>query len=123
MAAGDNLTQCLTTIVRNTSGVTKTFGFLPPHGVTLLPGEEFNIFGDLSLALTRGNRRNGHRNLAAFEKALQDGDLALEQTPSPILRDANHVPHAMAVSTGGVLSSATPCWVAPQASDSLGAAN
>ena len=46
-------TTCLDTKVRNMTGATTTFGFLPPHGKTLTAGQEYTFFGSLpSLLLT-----------------------------------------------------------------------
>lgn len=105
-------TRCLYTIVKNTSGKTLTFSFLPPHGVELAHGEEYSVFGDIGLAIAAGSGRdNARRDIMAFQQALEDQVLAVVQTPSPILRDTvTGEPRALTVANG-VLSLTDPCWV------------
>lgn len=77
---------CLFTIVKNTSGASKKFGFLPPHGVTLAADEELHVFGNLQDAIQRG----GHKNVRAqnaLAQALSDGDLEIKSSPCTVVYD------------------------------------
>lgn len=107
-------TSCLYSTVRNTSGVAKIFGFLPPHGRELAINEEFTVFGDVRQGLggNRGSERSVHRrDNAAFESAIDAGDLTIINTPSPILEDTVTGLPKMLQLASGVLSSVDPCWL------------
>ena len=82
-------TTALYTIVKNTSGVAKTFGFLPPHGRRLAANATKMVQGDIRVAVANGCGGPGGnaRNLLALEKALDDGDLTIISSPSPVLCD------------------------------------
>lgn len=106
-------TSCLYSTVKNVSGVTKTFGFLPPHGRTLDNNEEFTVFGDIrqNLGGNQGAERSVQRRAnAAFEAAVESGDLEVLQTPSPILQDTATAAPKMLQVTSGSLSVVDPCW-------------
>ena len=107
-------TTCLYSTVKNTSGVTKTFSFLPPHGRTLDEDDEFSVFGDIRQALG-GNQGSEHsvknRDRVSFEQAIARGDLQILQTPSPILIDLDTEESQMLELDGGVLSAVDPCWL------------
>ncbi len=106
-------TTCLYSTVKNVSGATKTFGFLPPHGRELENNEEFTVFGDIRQGLggNRGGERSVHRrDNAAFEAAVEAGDLEIIQTPSPILQDAVSEAPKMLQLSSGTLSTVDPCW-------------
>jgi len=103
-------TTCLYSTVKNTSGVRKTFGFLPPHGRTLKPDEEFTIYGDAREAVLRFERVTDRRHIMAFEAAIARGDIKIIQTPSPILKDETTEETKMLVLDNGSLAVADPCW-------------
>jgi hypothetical protein len=106
-------TSCLYSTVKNVSGGTKIFGFLPPHGRTLANNEEFTVFGDIrqNLGGNQGGERSVQRRAnAAFEAAVESGDLEVLQTPSPILQDVNTDLPKMFRLASGVLSTVDPCW-------------
>lgn len=106
-------TSCLYSTVKNISGVQKIFGFLPPHGRTLAVDEEFTVFGDIRQGL--GGNRGGERSVArrdnaAFEAAVESGDLQILSTPSPVLQDTvTEAPKIFQLSSG-TLSQVDPCW-------------
>lgn len=106
-------TSCLYTTVKNTSGVTKVFGFLPPHGRTLANNEEFTVFGNI-LQLLGVNQGAGagvaRRSQAAFEAAVESGDLTVVQSPSQILKDISTGDSKMLQVDGGVIDAVDPCW-------------
>lgn len=92
------------TKVRNISGGTLFFGFLGPHGVSLIDNEYYSFVGDLK-SLVAGNARK--------EKALNDaldGDLLrIVKDPLHIHQDTdNSVRYTL--STAGTLAIADPDW-------------
>lgn len=106
-------TSCLYSTVKNTSGVTKIFGFLPPHGRELANNEEFTVFGDIRQAL--GSNQGGERSVqrranAAFEAAIESGDLVIVSSPSVLLQDTVTDATKMLVRANGTLSAVDPCW-------------
>ena len=106
-------TSCLYSTVKNASGIVKIFGFLPPHGRTLAVDAEFTVFGDIRQGLggNRGSDRSvSRRDNAAFEAAIESGDLEIMHTPSPILQDLSTELPKMLQLSAGVLSTVDPCW-------------
>ena len=106
-------TSCLYSTVKNISGGAKIFGFLPPHGRELAAAEEFTVFGDIrqNLGGNRGSERSVHRrDNAAFEAAVEAGDLEIVSTPSPILEDVTLEIPKMLKLDSGTLSTVDPCW-------------
>jgi len=106
-------TSCLYSTVKNISGGAKIFGFLPPHGRELAAAEEFTVFGDIrqNLGGNRGSERSVHRrDNAAFEAAVEAGDLEIVSTPSPILEDVTLEIPKMLQLDSGTLSTVDPCW-------------
>jgi len=69
------------TIVQNTSGATRSFGFLPPHGVELEDDETYEVVGDIF------SRLRNERDRAALEAALVNGDLTIVKTAANIAED------------------------------------
>ena len=66
------------TRVINTSGATRHFGFLPPHGVSLDSDVEREFDGDLRSTLGGGRGRHSRsREIAALDVACDAGDLCL----------------------------------------------
>lgn len=106
-------TNCLYSVVKNTSGATKTFGFLPPHGRTLANNEEFTVFGDIrqNLGSNQGTERSVRRRAeAAFEAAVESGDLQILSTPNLIIKDVDSNDPKMIQSDNNALSAVDPCW-------------
>lgn len=106
-------TSCLYSTVKNVSGGTKRFGFLPPHGRELDNNEEFTVFGDVrqNIGGNRGAERSvQRRDNSAFEAAIANGDLVIVQTPSPILQDTVSSASKMFQLASGSLSTVDPCW-------------
>ena len=104
-------TSCLYSTVKNVSGKSKVFGFLPPHGRRLDVAEEFTVFGDIKQAVIRHERTEGRRNIIAFELALVRGDLEIINTPNVILEDVSNpgVTKMLRLSNGS-LGVIDPCW-------------
>jgi len=106
--------RCLYSVVKNTSGRRKRFGFLPPHGRELAPGEEFAVFGDIRQAIIRHERTSARRAVMAFEQALLRGDLEIVSGPAVVLADeANPGSTKTLRLLNGVLGVEEPCWNTP----------
>lgn len=75
----------LYSVVQNSSGVSKRFPCLPPHGRTLAADEEVTLLGDAYAAVIRGGRPQRH--LTDFVANLNAGLLTLVSQPAPILYD------------------------------------
>ena len=103
--------SCLYSTVRNTSGKRKTFGFLPPHGRTLDPDEEFTCFGDIRQAIIKFERSESRRSITAFEAALRRDDIEIISTTNVILEDIqNPGVTQMLTLRNGTLGVEDPCW-------------
>lgn len=101
------IVECLETRVRNATGKTAFFGFLPPHGRRLSAGEVFrsNVpFQTLLAGITKQRQRE------AFLDAIRDGSLRLLSTPSPVIYDPVTEEAKTLTVTGGVVGSADACW-------------
>lgn len=108
---------CLVSTVKNTSGVTKRFGFLPPHGKQLAADEEYTVFGNILEAVNRGVRATSARHREALETALENGDLTIVHTPAPVLEDQTTGDSKVLQLDNGSLAAVDPCWES-SASDS-----
>lgn len=101
--------SCLVSVLRNTSGQTKRFGFIPPHGKQLEAAEEISVFGNILEAINRGDRF-GNRHMNALLGALDRGDITIVSTPAPILFDETlQTSHILEIDNGTV-GIADPCW-------------
>lgn len=104
-------TSCIYSTVRNTSGKRRFFGFLPPHGRTLAANEEFSVFGHITAAVVGDvERATSRHHMAAFERAIEAGDLEILSTPAPILLDQGTEEPVMLEVTNGTVASTTPCF-------------
>tara|TARA_R110002020_G_scaffold16515_8_gene58278 strand:- start:5534 stop:5866 length:333 start_codon:yes stop_codon:yes gene_type:complete len=102
---------CLYSTVKNISGGTLKFGFLPPHGRSLADDGEFTVFGNILDAVANGfDRATSRRSVLAFENAIDDGKLEIVNTPAPILKDATLADGFMIVLDNGTLGVDDPCW-------------
>lgn len=96
----------LYTIVQNTSGVAKSFGFLGKHGRRLAAGQTYAQAGDLvQLAI-----RRGPRHFKGLERSLKAGRLAIIASPGLPMRDATTGDVKVVVLSNGVLGLADPGW-------------
>jgi hypothetical protein len=72
------------TLITNTSGGEKHFGFIPPHGVTLEDAAEHVVDGDLRTILAGGRGRYSRsREITALDAAVDDGSVTTEDHPDP----------------------------------------
>lgn len=76
-----------TTVVQNTSGGTRRFGFLPPHGRQMTAGQVLSLNGDLESFVSR----KGRRYQAALDAAVAAGALSVLDTTEQFAGGANHV--------------------------------
>jgi hypothetical protein len=101
--------SCLVTVLKNTSGRTRKFSFIPPHGKELAANEEVNVVGDILEAVNRGDRF-GNRPVQGLLNALDDGSMEIVSTPAPIVYDETlGTSHTLGVDNGS-LSISSPCW-------------
>jgi len=105
-------TSCLYSTVRNTSGVKKRFGFLPPHGWELEAGEQRTVFGNVLESIQRGNgdRDMPRRHIKAFENSINHHEIEIVNTPSPIFYDESADEIKTLIVDGGSLVVVDPCW-------------
>lgn len=104
-------TSCLYSTVRNISGGRRKFGFLPPHGRELNHNEEYTIFGNVLEAVVKDVERvTSRRHILAFERAVENADLTIVNTPSPILQDVKTLQSKMFKLQAGQLFLTDACW-------------
>lgn len=101
---------CLFSIVKNTSGGTKHFGFLPPHGRTLTNNEELHVFGNVYDAIYRNAGHRNQRLQDALGSAITDGDLTIKTSPCVIVYDTDNLASYRLGSFNGHPKSYTPDW-------------
>ena len=99
---------CLYTTVKNISGASMHFGFLPPHGVTLAEDAELSLPGDLTTRLA--SQHNGARQFAALETALTDGLVSIIKTPAVIMYDPTAENSKQLALDTTVLGTVSTCW-------------
>lgn len=106
--------------VQNTSGVEKTFSFLPPHGIKLGVGQTYKLWGDITTAIGNGNHLAARRNYQALLQALDRGDITILKSAAPILRDTTSGAVKQLKLTSGTLGVQNPSFTTtdPDASDS-----
>lgn len=97
------------TTVKNISGGTKRFGFLPPHGMELAADEEVAVFGDIREAVNRGDRF-GKRWMDALANALENNELDIVNSPAPIFYDETLDNSKILVVDNGAVALDDPCW-------------
>lgn len=108
-------TTCLQSTVKNTSGATKTFSFLPGHGATLTAGQEKSYTGDITGLIAQKSKRE----LDSFLAALDAGDIAIVSTPSPLLYDeVDDQTQKLTLANSGLFAT-DPCWSDSGSSEQL----
>lgn len=100
-------TTCLKTKVRNATGKTSYFGFLPPHGKNLDAGETYEFYGTFDTIFSKPTLR---RQRDALVESLENGDLQIVNTPSPIMYDATHDEAKVLQSAGGTVTGVDVCY-------------
>lgn len=70
------------TLVTNTSGATRFFGFLPPHGAELANGASVLLDGDLTTVLAGGrNRYSRKTELRSMQTEVANGNISVADFP------------------------------------------
>lgn len=102
-------TTCMYSVIRNVSGGTKNFPWIPPHGRELAANAEVSIFGSILEAVNRGDRF-GPEPMDSLEAAVERGDIEIRTLPKPILMDEllDDVKVISLVNDALVLED--PCW-------------
>lgn len=98
------ITASLTTVVRNTSGKTLSFGCLP-RSKRLTPGQHLTIDGCLLTKL-----HDNKRKLQALHRALTTGKLAIVSSPNPHLYDDVRDETKVLQLANGTLGVTNPSW-------------
>ena len=108
-------TDCLKSTVKNTSGGTKTFSFLPNGGATLSNGQEKTYVGDIVSLIARKSKRD----LDAFVLALDSGAISIVSGPSCILYDEfDDVSQKIGVANSQLFAS-NPDWIGAGSSENI----
>lgn len=114
-----NTSDCMLTVVKNTSGASMELNFWPPHGnVVLASNAEVSIYGDIYAALLRYHKPV--RNLSTFNTLLAAGDLEIVKTPAVIVYDDTNDRSAMLIVDDDELFAVDPCWAATEYSSPIG---
>lgn len=103
-------TSCLQSTVRNIANVPLTFSFLPPHGKTLQPGQEYSFDGYPIEAISRRDAQGGYAHITAFKSALSTSRLLLKKTPNPVVFDSGTGATKILDLHLGLLVARNPCW-------------
>jgi len=93
------------TKVRNTSGGELFFGFLGPHGVSLIDDEYYSFVGDLK-SLVAGNARKEK----ALNDALENKDLVIITDPLQVHLDTSNDDVKTVAPAGGSYAVADLDW-------------
>lgn len=103
-------TECLFSTIKNISGSTKFYDFLPPYGRELDDEEEFTFIGDPVNAVVRGKRTSSQRYINGLEQAIANQQIEIIKTPNPILYDATAEESQMLSLDDETLGVVDPCW-------------
>lgn len=103
---------CLHTVVKNTSGEERIFGFLPPRGRKLAAGAEFS---DMGSVVDWMQGRGGlspvpEKQRKALARALINGDIEIKQTPAVALYDATATATQVLSLDDDTFLGVDPCW-------------
>lgn len=101
---------CLFSTVKNISGATKKFGFLPPHGRELEDEEEITVFGSITSAISRGEYVTDRRHQCALGSAVAEEELAIVASPCYFVFDEADNASYVLDSDEGTPVSRAPTW-------------
>lgn len=99
-------TTCEQTKVRNMTGKTAFFGFLPPRGKRLTPGEEYSFDGDLRQFFAAVTKK---RYRVSLYNALKNRDLVIVSSPAQHYYDADLDVTKILTIVNGTVTVADPC--------------
>jgi hypothetical protein len=97
-------------ILKNTSGATRFFGYLPNHGKTLTANQDYTFFGDIWGRMGQGDGRINERKRASFEADLLAGNIEIINSSMPVYYDAAGTAVKIVKISSGVLSADNPSW-------------
>lgn len=100
-------TAGLFTVVKNTSGKERPFGYLGAHGKRLEANESFSHPGDLVGKLGASTYQ---REFKSLQGALERGSLAIVSSPSVYLYDEEDDVTRQLALEGGALGTVDPAW-------------
>lgn len=103
-------TTCMFSVVKNISGASRFFPFLPPHGAELANNGEYSVFGNVLEAISRSNDRFGDRDKDGLLAEVDAGNLEIRSTPAPILTDATTDDIKTITLNAGSLVVSKPCF-------------
>jgi len=112
-----NTTTCLLTTLKNTSGGTLYFGFLPGNGRSLAANGTVTVIGDVFDAITRGAKPASFCD--ELKDAIDDEQLEIVSTPSPILYDSQFSRSKMLTLNNNILYTKDPCWASTEYQSSV----
>ena len=98
----------LYTVLKNVSGRSGHFGFLPPRGKTLAADEEVFVFGDIWDHIQ--DRAGGERYKQALLNLLTTGVLEIVRTPAVSLLDLTSGETGNLALNDGTLGTVDPSW-------------
>jgi hypothetical protein len=96
---------CLYTTVVSLADIEAPFGFVPPHGKRLAPGEQITVRGNLVDQIAKDARKS-----RGLERALAAGVFAIISTPAQHIVDATTGVVRQLHLAGGTLGVVDPCW-------------
>lgn len=108
--------SCLYSVVKNVSGRTQKFPFLPPHGRELAANAQVSIPGDIRQeVMTRTPGRSNKRRFDALTRALgnnatNDRTLQIISTPAAVVYDETDAVSVILTADNGVVVINNPCW-------------
>lgn len=108
------------TTFKNTSGATRHFAFLGPHGKTLAADAEVSFLGNpMDVMHSFGPGTGSQRRLEALKRALIAGYLEIVKTPTPVLYDETLDQSKQLKLDNDKLYAADPSWLLTSSSTSL----
>lgn len=105
-------TSCLKSAVKNVSGDTKYFGFLPPTGLSLEADEEVEFMGRVEDAIARSCDDGGtlRRKMKGLFASIEAGNLIITKQPNPIVEDTVTGDPRILVVNNGTVNDDDPCF-------------
>lgn len=99
-------TNCLYSIVENTSGATLKFGYLGEHGKSLANAGQHTQLGNIVDAISRKEKRARD----AFVRDVAAGRLAIVSTPAAVVYDDTQSASSILTADNGNMTLSPPCW-------------
>lgn len=100
--------ECLYTTMRNISGQTLFFGFIPPHGKSMADDEEVSFWGDIYERMTKLTPND--RAEKSLEYALTNCLIEIVKGPAVHLYDTTLATTQILDLDNDTLAAIDPCW-------------